>query len=94
MQASTFYGRIFNYIMVLNILTFGIARDIIGGSTFDFTITEGATVADLKRALLEKYPRFVNLASLMIAVNTEYGQEDTVLNEKDEIALIPPVAGG
>jgi molybdopterin converting factor subunit 1 len=80
--------------MVLNILTFGIARDIIGGSTFDFTVTEGATVADLKQALLEKYPRFQTLASLMIAVNAEYGQEGTILSEKDEIALIPPVAGG
>jgi molybdopterin converting factor subunit 1 len=80
--------------MVLNILTFGIARDIIGSSTFDFTVTEGATVADLKQALLEKYPRFQTLASLMIAVNAEYGQEGTILSEKDEIALIPPVAGG
>lgn len=80
--------------MVLNILAFGIARDIVGGSLFSFHLTEGDSVADLKKALLQQYPKFGSLASLMIAVNTEYGQEDTILSEKDEIALIPPVAGG
>ena len=80
--------------MTIKILTFGIARDIIGKSLFEMTFTEGGTVEQLKAQLLEKYPRFGNLASLMIAVNEEYGQEDTVLNEKDDIALIPPVAGG
>lgn len=80
--------------MTINILTFGIARDIIGSSTFSIALPEGATVADLKQYLLQQYPRFINLASLMIAVNAEYGVETTVLSEKDEIALIPPVAGG
>jgi molybdopterin converting factor subunit 1 len=80
--------------MDINILAFGIARDIVGKTTFSFKTTEGVTVAQLKQQLLEKYPRFINLASLMIAVNTEYGQEDTIISEDDEIALIPPVAGG
>ena len=80
--------------MTIKILTFGIARDIIGSSIFETQITEGATVTDLKQHLLDKYPRFGNLASLMIAVNEEYGQDNTILQEKDEIALIPPVAGG
>ncbi len=80
--------------MTINILTFGIARDIIGSSTFDMSLPEGASVADLKQHLLEQYPRFISLASLMIAVNAEYGVETTILTEKDEIALIPPVAGG
>jgi molybdopterin synthase sulfur carrier subunit len=80
--------------MTVKILTFGIARDIVGNSTFETQIREGATVADLKKALLERYPRFETLASLMIAVNAEYGNEATVLSERDEIAIIPPVAGG
>jgi molybdopterin converting factor subunit 1 len=80
--------------MTVKILTFGIARDIVGSSTFETQINEGSTVADLKNALLERYPRFGTLASLMIAVNAEYGNEATVLSERDEIAIIPPVAGG
>lgn len=80
--------------MTINILTFGIARDIIGSSTFSVALPEGATVTDLKQYLLRQYPQFISLASLMIAVNAEYGVETTVLSEIDEIALIPPVAGG
>ena len=80
--------------MTLKILTFGIARDIIGSSTFNIEITEGGTAEDLKREILVKYPRFLSLSSLMIAVNAEYGNSETVLQEGDEIALIPPVSGG
>lgn len=80
--------------MTIKILTFGIARDIIGSSIFDVSLTEGSTVVDLKKHLLSIYPRFADLSSLMIAVNAEYGSEETVLKEEDEIALIPPVAGG
>ena len=80
--------------MTLKILTFGIARDIIGGATFRFDTPEGTTVAELKRQLLLTYPTFGNLSSLMIAVNEAYGDDETVLYENDDIALIPPVSGG
>ena len=80
--------------MTIKILTFGIARDIIGKSLFEVEFTEGGTVEQLKAQLLKTYPRFGNLTSLMIAVNEEYGVNETVISEKDDIALIPPVAGG
>jgi molybdopterin converting factor subunit 1 len=79
----------------MTILTFGITRDIIGSSSLDLAVTEGGiSVAELKQMLIEKYPRFKQLASLMIAVNTEYGADDTIIKNNDEVALIPPVAGG
>jgi molybdopterin converting factor subunit 1 len=80
--------------MKLEIITFGIARDIIGSSLFTIEITEGSSVEDLKQQILKQYPRFESLSSLMIAVNEEYGNIDTLLKEGDEIALIPPVSGG
>ena len=80
--------------MTLEILTFGIARDIIGSSIFSIEMTERANVDDLKRKILTLYPRFIALSSLMIAVNAEYGNDETFLREGDEIALIPPVSGG
>ena len=80
--------------MTLKILTFGIARDIIGSSTFSIELTEGSTAEDLKKEILALYPRFISLSSLMIAVNAEYGNSETTLHEGDEIALIPPVSGG
>jgi molybdopterin converting factor subunit 1 len=80
--------------MTLKILTFGIARDIIGGSNFILDAPEGTTVAQLKKRLLDHYPTFGNLSSLLIAVNEEYGDDETVILEGDDIALIPPVSGG
>ena len=80
--------------MTLKILTFGIARDIIGSSVFSIEMAEGSSVDGLKRQILTLYPRFIALSSLMIAVNAEYGNDETPLQEGDEIALIPPVSGG
>ncbi len=80
--------------MILKILTFGIARDIVGGSSINFEAKEGINVAELKQQLLDHYPTFGNLSSLLIAVNEEYGDDTTTLFEHDDIALIPPVSGG
>lgn len=80
--------------MKLTILSFGIAKDIIGQRTFDMELPDGATTGDLKSALARRFPDFGNLASLAIAVNNEYTRDDCLLHEQDEIALIPPVSGG
>lgn len=80
--------------MIVKILAFGIARDIVGGSQFEMEIAEGSRVVDLQNALLHQYPRFGHLTSLMIAVNEAYGDSETLISSTDELALIPPVSGG
>ena len=80
--------------MELQIRTFGIARDIVGGSTIAMELPQGTTVGSLQQQLFERFPRFVELASLRVAVNAELAEPNWVLSEKDEIALIPPVSGG
>jgi molybdopterin synthase sulfur carrier subunit len=79
--------------MKVKVLAFGIAKDIFGGSWAELDFN-GDTTAGLKSALESTYPRFKQLASYMVAVNNEYAQDDTLLNERDEIAIIPPVSGG
>jgi len=80
--------------MTIHIQTFGIARDILGARVLAFETPVALTVGELKQQLLEQYPAFGNLSSLLVAVNAEYGEEHTPLNELDEIVLIPPVSGG
>lgn len=80
--------------MQLNILAFGITKDIIGGSSIQVEVPENQTVAALKEWLCTQYPPMKELTSLLIAVNEEYGNEHHVLTETDEVALIPPVSGG
>ncbi len=80
--------------MQLNILAFGISKDIIGANKMTVDLTDITTVADFRAWLQQKYPKLAGLKSLLIAVNEEYGQEDLLLKEGDEVAIIPPVSGG
>ena len=80
--------------MKLDILLFGIARDIVGGASLAIEVEEKTTVEALMKHLHQTYPDFDKLASLMIAVNSDYAKGEMILKENDEIALIPPVSGG
>jgi molybdopterin converting factor small subunit len=83
-----------NEAMELTVLSFGIAKDIVGGPSCTATLSEGATVGDLKHTLLRQYPDFQELASLAIAVNNAYAKDNQVLTPNDEVVIIPPVSGG
>lgn len=80
--------------MNINILAFGIAKDIIQTQQLAFEVENGATVGILKNQLCTQFPEFQRLKSLAIAVNEEYQNDDFVLTERDEIVIIPPVSGG
>ncbi len=55
----------------------------------------GLTPPQLLERLKEQYPGLAAVApSLAIAVNREYSGADRVLQDGDEVALIPPVSGG
>ena len=79
--------------MILKIKTFGISRDILGGRVVELDMN-GTSVGDLRKSLSLRYPQLDKLNSLFIAVNQEYAENEKVLSDKDEIALIPPVSGG
>lgn len=79
----------------MNILCFGIARDIVQGSNFEIVAEEQPrTVAELRAWLSERYPEFQKLKHYMVAINQEYAQDEMPLHSSDEIVIIPPVSGG
>ena len=80
--------------MKVNVLAFGITKDIFGGSSVDVELPKNGTTRNLKASLEERYPRLKHLVSYMVAVNNEYAQDEGVISEGDEIAIIPPVSGG
>ncbi|WP_020537247.1 MoaD/ThiS family protein [Lewinella cohaerens] len=80
--------------MEIKVLAFGIARDILGGPELKISGPENLTVGRLLELLKERYPAFVDLTSLAIAVNAEYANENQPISAGDEIVIIPPVAGG
>lgn len=80
--------------MNIKILLFGVTRDIIGDSILDIEISDSQSVGDMMKELKTRFPDLNRLNSLLVAVNNEYAEEDKILNQSDEIALIPPVSGG
>ncbi len=80
--------------MQLNILLFGITKDIIGQSSITYEMPDNASVQHLLDQLKADYPELKDLNAVMVAVNSEYSKKDQILKESDEVALIPPVSGG
>ncbi|MFB0907017.1 MAG: molybdopterin converting factor subunit 1 [Spirosomataceae bacterium] len=80
--------------MKVNILCFGITREIIGSFEYVLETENSLTVSQLREELVNKFPDFSKLQSLQIAVNEEYADDSTVINSTDEVVLIPPVSGG
>lgn len=80
----------------MEVLLFGIAKDIVGDSQIQFSETDAvpSSVLELKKMISETYPEFSKLSSLAVAVNSEYAEDDVSLGRNDEIAIIPPVSGG
>ena len=80
--------------MSLKIALFGITRDIVGQPTLELPAPAPATVGALLAQMRANYPARGELRSCAVAVNNEYAPADQALGPNDEIALIPPVAGG
>jgi sulfur-carrier protein len=81
--------------MQIPVKLFARARDLAGAPTLDVELPNGATVADLRAAILEKSPSLRPLASsLLVAVGSEYASESTVISPGMEVACFPPVSGG
>ena len=80
--------------MNINVLAFGVTKEIFGSSLVSLELTNDATIYNLKYVLEQQYPRLKQLASYMVAVNNEYALPGDTIHERDEIAIIPPVSGG
>jgi len=81
--------------MQVNILFFGVLKDLVGKSTDSLDLPEGATLADILAHYEGRIPRLRELLpSVAMSVNREYAAPEMRLNANDEVALLPPVSGG
>ena len=81
--------------MRVQVLYFGILKELLRQSSVWMDMAEGASVAELvemhrsmKKGASELWD------SLAVAVNQEYATAGDLLHEGDEVALLPPVSGG
>jgi molybdopterin converting factor subunit 1 len=80
--------------MQIDVLLFASYADALGAPNVALSVDEGATVADLL-ARLAQLPGAERLPpSPLVAVNQRYARGDQRLAAGDEVAVIPPVAGG
>ncbi len=76
----------------INILVFGNIADIINKS--EFQLENINNITELKTFLFDKYPDLKE-KTFKISVNGEMTNSDTLnLSQNDNIALLPPFAGG
>jgi molybdopterin converting factor subunit 1 len=81
--------------MRVNLLYFASFRDAAGLSEEVRELPEGTRVGELWETVAREIPRLAAFPSMPpAAVNREYVDGDRVLGDGDEVAFLPPVAGG
>ena len=80
--------------MTLDVLLFASYADAMGAPTARVTVPDGACVADIVRAVQALAPGVALPERPLVAVNHRYARPEQVVRATDEVALIPPVAGG
>jgi len=81
--------------MKVRLLFFAVLRDIAGTDARDLSLDDGATARDVWQWMRGAYAQLGDYTQPpMIAVNEQYAAPETVLRDGDELAFIPPVAGG
>lgn len=81
--------------MKVRLLFFAVLRDITGSDARDLTLDDGTTARQVWESLRTSYAKLAEYAQPpMVAINETYAMPDDVLRDGDELAFIPPVAGG
>lgn len=85
--------------MQIKLKLFAYPRELLSASELEITICEGATLLDLRGALITLYPTLASfLPSCSFALSEELIQQckegNTTIDPTKELALIPPVSGG
>ena len=81
--------------MDVNVLLFAGVRAASGADEATVELAPDATVADLRRALAERWPQAAALLAVSrFAVDQSYAPDDAPVPPDAEIACIPPVSGG
>ena len=83
---------------MVTVKLFGMTKSLAGNqSSLSFGAHEGGTVRDLIALVQASHPLIGELIlkkKVLVSVNQEIAHEETAIHDGDEIALLPPFAGG
>ncbi|MBK8882636.1 MAG: MoaD/ThiS family protein [Bacteroidales bacterium] len=77
--------------MQVKVLFFGVLSEVAGTDCRHYM--EVKSINDLKSRIIDEFPEIAHY-NYRISLNSEIISSDRLLNENDEIALMPPFAGG
>jgi molybdopterin converting factor subunit 1 len=81
--------------MRVTVLLFGRLHDVAGLRELACEVPPGATVAAVWQAVTGRFPAVAPHArSVSAAVNADFAKMTTAVEDGDEVAFLPPVAGG
>ena len=81
--------------MQVRVLFFGMLTDLTGRRSDTLEVPARFTLGELLARCTEKFPKLSGFSdSLALSINQEYAPRTAVLQENDEVALLPPVSGG
>jgi MoaE-MoaD fusion protein len=81
--------------MQVNLVLFALYRDLTGVHELSVDVADGSSAGDVVARLRSSDARFAGLpARPVMAINREYALPEEPLRDGDELALLPPVAGG
>lgn len=83
---------------MITVKLFGMTKSLAGNqSILTLALANGQSVKNVIELVNKRYPAIGELISnkkILVSVNQEIAHEDTKVQEGDEVALLPPFAGG
>ncbi|MEM1250934.1 MAG: MoaD/ThiS family protein [Cyanobacteria bacterium P01_H01_bin.21] len=81
--------------IAITLKLFAVYQDALGCPEMTMELPEKTTVGELCDRICSQYPDLKKWQGLTrFGVNLQFVSADTLLNDGDEVVLIPPVSGG
>ncbi len=81
--------------ITIKVKLFAIYQEAFEASELDLVLSKQTTVGNVLESLIEQKPFLAKWQEVTrFGVNLQFVQPDTLLQDGDEIVLIPPVSGG
>lgn len=81
--------------MKIQVLFFGLVKDVTGKSEETLELADGARLADVFDHYASRHAALAELsASILMSANCDFSPRTRLLADGDEVAFLPPVSGG
>lgn len=81
--------------ITITLKLFAVYQETLGMPEKTMTLPVGTTAGEVRDRLIKSHPSLAQWKNLTrFGINLQFADENTVLQDGDELVLIPPVSGG